>query len=345
MKKNKNILAIIVILILIIVYIVQLVMYNNGIKKANQKMDDGKEYALTDQKAIVEGTAAIYPRNTQELIEKSGDSISYKQIGYRVFKLVNEDFNYLYKYGTDKDEDAIRTKIGQNEEDINSLNIASTNDIIGIYNQIKRIKSTNSSKFVKSEFDLDTYSQTNTQCKCLLKLYYEKNNCLYIKLDIPYNEGNEIVLENYNPLDVIFDKYTGPVKEEEVTKLIDKYRDAVFKFFNGKLERKSVGEIKSFYDNNKELVNGYYIYSADDLLKASLVFGSFSMSSTTKITYYDIEESDVKDDNYKIYNVILHNTDTESTAKLAICLATKNNISPAMKITGTQELPEVDGGM
>lgn len=339
MKRKKSYLAIIVIIILIIIYIIQLIAYKKMIKKFNKTMDDGKEYSLSNKASIVEdNSAAIYPRNIKDFMTAYGGENSNLYIGQRIFKFINEDVNYIYNYCKDKDEETVRYNIGQNNENINDIKISSPDDIINLNKQISLLKSVNmNNTFNKCSFELETIAKNNTYCRCVLNLEYDYNTRILIKLNIPYVKEEPIIIENYDPIDKIYENYNGPVKKEEINSLLDEYKDFAFYYFNQKFSEQSVGFTKSFYDLNEEFVQKYKIYSRDDLDSASMGFRGFSMTAGTKITYIDVEKSDVQDKNYEVWNFTFHNSENEGVGEFRFYLAKQSNISPTFKVSGIED--------
>ena len=337
MKKSLNITNLVfavTCLILIITYIYQLTAYNNMNKKYKATMDDGKDYTISDSKYMVEGNASVYPRKLNEFMEKYDGEFESIDIGRRLFKFINSDLNVLYNEYKDKDDDAIKVAYGQNENDINSIKVVDQENALALFKQVKRIKDVkNDIKFKQSGFDIETMETNNLYAKCVLNIDYESNSRVSVVLRVPYNKNEEIEFENYSELEKIYKTYSGPITKDELEKVVDLYRDQAIKQFCEKFKRKSVNDVKSFYRNNTEFMNTFQVYSADDLFYISDQCLNYKFESSTKITYYTVEQAEGKNDLYSVYDIKYRNTDSDVTGTFKLYLAKKSNIDPVFKVS------------
>lgn len=189
----------IIIIILVVLLLAQMIYFNiidedetndnNEIINTNQISDTNTLNTTNETNSISEETSnTITPRSWNYLLERYTGNARLSQLEEDFYKLVNTDFNEIYKMTTMKSQNRILQLYDLNTSTINSMNIYSAEDFANITSQIFLVGT--ATEFDYSYIITDSYNENdNGYTSFIVCFTYKNNTVLQIKVYVANSIG------------------------------------------------------------------------------------------------------------------------------------------------------------
>lgn len=343
-RKSSLIITVLLILILTTIVGILIVLKNNqsriNMNSKSYNQSENEEDISEEVDAEIEvnrdinyevsrNNYMIYPKNIQEIFTNNRVGIiTETDFAKTLFNFVYDDIEKIYEETKNLNDDEILKYYKINQIDIEKYHIFDEQDFYSISKEINNIKANNQNA-IYSSCEIDVSSKKETDENMTFNILINFDNEKSINMQVYLSKTvHKIAFEKEFSLEEMFKKYSGEIDEASFRKFIYTFENTNIQKINDLAKQKSFNDILKQYDEQKELINSFGIYDANDYLEIANQIIKVRWSRGASIKNYTVDEASLQNNGkYTSFNVTINYT-TSDTITVKIGIANKVDQEP-----------------